>query len=113
VLSRRLLVLAAVLAVGTGCPGIERRFVADALAARHYHAAQYRHVCVTPEIPDPAVPDVVTGPADVCSTARGLTLNEALFQTNLANDTQKIGKLPPIAKQRLKVLKKQMEKDDK
>jgi hypothetical protein len=78
----------------------DRELVSEALAARHYHDDRYRRECVDAT---PAAQPPVT-----CEAFRVL-VNDALREVTVCNDTQKIGKLPPTARRRLKALKKKME----
>jgi hypothetical protein len=91
---RAALVLA-VLLVGGGCVS-DQKLVANATAARHYHHGRWERECEGKETPP-------------CEAFAQL-VDEALDETELCNEVQRIGKLPPQARRRLKQLTARMEK---
>lgn len=92
---RRLAILLALAALA-GCAS-DRRLVADASAAYTYAETHYEWNCVS-----------VKGPPE-CKKEQ-LGLKEAKREIVLCNDVQKVGKLPPVARKRLKAIKKDLPK---
>ncbi len=85
-----------VISVFTSCVS-DKELVTDTLAARHYHDLRYQRECVGSAAPPATCP------------AFRAAVNETLAEVTVCNETQKIGKLPPMARKRLKALRKKLE----
>lgn len=93
-MKRHIPVLGAALLVAlTGCASRDQRLVANASAAQIYAEGRYESDCVE-----------VVGPVD-CK-ARQVAVNKAKREVELCNRTQKVGKLPVVARARLKAIAK-------
>lgn len=92
---KRHIPIIAALVISIGCASRDQKLVANAAAAQLYAEGQYEADCV-----------LVVGPAD-CK-ARQEAVNKAKREVELCNRTQKIGKLPVVARARLRDIAKRL-----
>lgn len=107
-----------------GCVS-DRELVSDSLASRHYEAGRLAKTCCQAGTGVWAEPTIVDGKAiagrviacaplqtaPVTCLAWKIDVNAFLDEIELASDAQKLGKLPKVARKRLKATKAQAEKE--
>lgn len=100
-----------------GCSTSDRELVSDSLAARHYESGRLAKTCcqagtgIWSDAENRVIPCATLSVEPPNCPAWKRDVNAFLDEVGLSNEAQKLGKLPKIARKRLKETKRQAEKE--